>query len=320
LHDPFRDRNERIDIMDEPQAYYDGRWIPASLAAVPLSDTGFVQGVSVAEQLRTFRGALFRLDKHLDRLEHCLSLVGIDAGMPQQQFAEIASELAARNHRIMRPGDDLGLSIFVTPGPYHTFAATQPLRPLICLHTYPLPFHVWAGKYQSGQALVTTSVRQVPADCWPADLKCRSRMHYYLADREAASIEQGARALLLDHEGFVAEASTANVLAYRAGEGLLSPPLGKVLRGISMGVVVELTERLGIPFRQRDLRPEDIATADEAMLTSTSLCLLPVTRFNGRSVGQGVAGPVFHRILEAWKELVGLDFVEQAQRFASRAP
>ena len=98
---------------------------------------------------------------------------------------------------------------------------------------------------------MTTAVRQVPGDCWPSELKCRSRMHYYLADREAAAIEPGPRALLLDHEGFVAEASTANALAYRAGEGLLSPPLGKVLRGISMGVVVELTERLGIPFRQR---------------------------------------------------------------------
>jgi branched-subunit amino acid aminotransferase/4-amino-4-deoxychorismate lyase len=305
--------------MDVLEAFYDGRWISASELAIPVSDTGFVQGVCVAEQLRTFRGKLFRFDQHLERLFHCLDLVGIDPGMPRGQFAAVAEQLTAHNHRLMAEGDDLGLSIFVTPGPYRSFAGTQPARPLVCMHTYPLPFRLWAGIYQSGQALVTTAVRQVPGDCWPTELKCRSRMHYYLADREAASIEPGARALLLDHEGFVTEASTASALAYRAGEGLLSPPLGKVLRGISMGVVIELTQRLGIPFQQRDLRPEDFATADEAMLTSTSGCLVPVTRFNGRAVGQGSPGPVFQRIVEAWKELVGFDFTEQARRFAERA-
>ena len=304
--------------MDVLQAYYDGRWISAAELAVPVSDTGFVQGVCIAEQLRTFGGRLFRLDGHLDRLFHCLDLVGIDPGMPQRQFAEIAEQLTAHNHRLMAPGDDLGLSIFVTPGPYRTFTGPQPGRPLVCMHTYALPFRLWAEPYRAGQSLVTTAVRQVPGDCWPSELKCRSRMHYYLADREAAATEPGARALLLDHDGFVAEASTANALAYRADEGLLSPPLGKVLRGISMGVVVELTARLRIPFKQRDLRPDDFAAADEAMLTSTSVCLLPVTRFNGQSVGQGTPGPIFHRILEAWKELVGLDFTEQARRFAQR--
>ena len=84
-HREFR-RERLIAIMDVPQAYYDGRWISASELAVPVSDTGFVQGACIAEQLRTFRGRLFRLDGHLDRLFHCLELVGIDPGMPKPQF------------------------------------------------------------------------------------------------------------------------------------------------------------------------------------------------------------------------------------------
>ena len=262
--------------------------------------------------------APFHLDEHLGRLEHSLSLVGIDAGMSRQQLGEIARELTAHNHRLMAPGDDLGLSIFVTPGPYRTFAGTQPERPLVCMHTYPLPFRLWAGTYR---------VRPGPGDDRSAAsprrlLAHRAQVpqpHALLPGRPRGGVDRAGRAgLALDHEGFVTEASTANALAYRADEGLLAPPLEKVLRGISMGVVVELAQHLGIPFRHRELRPDDFATADEAMLTSTSVCLLPVTRFNGRPVGQGTPGPVFHRILDAWKDQVGFDFTEQARRFAGR--
>jgi branched-subunit amino acid aminotransferase/4-amino-4-deoxychorismate lyase len=143
-------------------------------------------------------------------------------------------------------------------------------------------------------------------------------MHYYLADRRAADVEPGARALLLDERGFVSEASTANVLVFDSSEGLISPPLEKILRGISLAVVSQLAEGLGIPMVQRDLAPEAIVSADEVLLGSTPFCLLPVTRLNGRPVGDGAPGSIFRRLLGAWSELVGVDIARQAERFASR--
>jgi branched-subunit amino acid aminotransferase/4-amino-4-deoxychorismate lyase len=308
-----------IRIMNQPQAFLNGQWIPASEASVPLGDAGFVLGATIAEQLRTFGGKIFRLEDHLARMEQSLKILDIDPGMTRQQFVEVAHELVAKNHRLLAPGDDLGLSIFVTPGLFPSYAPKGVSHPMVCLHTYALPFYLWAQKYATGQALATTNIEQVSSRSWPASLKCRSRIHYYLADKQAVAIDPQARALLLDAQGFVAEASTANVVVYRASEGLISPPLTKVLHGISLSEMIELAQRMGIPFKYRDLTVDDVATADEVMLSSTPLCLLPVTRFNNRPIGSGAPGPIFARIMDAWSEAVGIDIVQQAVRFTVRA-
>jgi branched-subunit amino acid aminotransferase/4-amino-4-deoxychorismate lyase len=304
--------------MDEPQAYLNGRFLPASMALVSPVDTGFVQGAAVAEQLRTFAGKVFHLEDHLARLEQSLRIVDVDPRMDRRELAAVAGELVARNHARLEPGDDLGLSMFVTPGPYPAYSDPGEARPTVCLHTYPLPFRLWAEKYRTGQALVTTPIEQVPAECWPPALKCRSRMHYYLADRQAGRAEPGARALLLDRRGMVTEASTANLLIHTAAEGLVGPPPEIVLQGISLAVVRQLAGALGIPMVHRDLRPEEVARADEVILTSTPFCVLPATRLNGSPVGKGVPGPLFGRLLAAWSEEVGVDIAEQARRLASR--
>ncbi|MFW5693078.1 MAG: aminotransferase class IV [Thermoguttaceae bacterium] len=301
--------------MVDEQAYLNGKFLPASAMCLPPTDAGFVLGVTVAEQLRTFRGELFRLEEHLIRLGNSLRLVGVDPGTDADRLAATARELVAHNRTLLGPEEELGLSMFATPGLYATFAPEGPPEPTLGMHTYRLPFRLWAEKYRTGQALRTASVRQVPRECWPTELKCRSRMHYYLADREAAAEEPGARALLLDLDGRVSEASTANVLVYRRGEGLISPPLERILHGISLDVAFRLAGRLGIGTVFRDLTPAEVAQSDEVLLSSTSPCLLPVTRFDGRPIGPGRPGEVFWSLIAAWSELVGVDIVAQAERF-----
>lgn len=304
-------------------AYLNGRLVPASEAVVPVYDAGFVLGATVAEQLRTFGGRLFRLEQHLARLEHSLEIIGVDLGLSMAELEEAAEDLASQNHRLGDPNDDLGLSIFVTPGPYSTMAAMVGADahrgPLVCMHTYPLPFQLWADKYRAGQALVVTDIQQVPAACWPAELKCRSRMHYYLADLQARRIEPAARAILLDAEGHVLEASSANLCIYRRDEGLISPPKEKILPGVSIAVIVELARSLGIPFVHRDLTVDELLRADEVLLCSTSPCVWPVLRLNRQTVGNGTPGETFRSLLSAWSELVGLNIQAQAERFAQRA-
>src|SRR5262249_45390890 len=149
-------------------------------------------------------------------------------------------------------GSDWSISAFVTPGP--SGAGT----PTVCVHGSPLDFSRWAGQYDHGLPAFVSSVRQVPESCWPSELKCRSRMHYYLADREAAEQKPGARAILLDQEGNVAESTTANVLVYREQDGLSSPPDDHILVGISLNVVHALAGKLGIPFMRRRIAPEEL--------------------------------------------------------------
>lgn len=91
-----------------------------------------------------------------------------------------------------------------------------------------------------------------------------------------------------------------------------------VLQGISRGMVFELAKGLGIPLPEEDLQPYDLYTADEAFFTSTSPCVLPVTRVDRRPVGNGVPGPVVRRLLAAWSEAVGVDIVEQALTYGPK--
>jgi branched-chain amino acid aminotransferase len=315
IHQPGRYGTHEI-------AYLNGKFIDAPELVVPVYDTGFVLGVTVAEQVRTFRGRLFRLESHLRRLSHSLRVIDVEPGIDLDQLAEAARELAARNHALLDPEDDLGLSIFVTPGPYSTMAesARRDGRrgPMVCMHTYALAFHLWVGNYQRGQSLAVSSVRQVPPDCWPPELKCRSRMHYYLADLQARRMQPSARALLLDHDDHVLEASTANIIIFRRGEGIISPPQEKILPGISVGVIGALAEQLGVGFHHRDLTVEDVRQADEVMLCSTSPCVWPVTELDGQPIGHGKQGEICHRLLAAWSELAGLDIVAQATKFSHR--
>jgi len=303
----------------EPIAYLNNRWIPLSQAAVSIFDTGFVQGVTVAEQLRTFGGKLFRLEMHLARLARSLEIIGVDAGLPLAEIGEIAERLVEQNRKLIDPEDDLNVTMFVTPGPYSGYLRVAGRSgPTVGVHSQPLPFGQWAEKYRTGESLVVSDVMQVPTRCWPAELKCRSRMHYYLADRQARQCEPAARALLLDEQGFVAEASTANVLVYYRDQGLISPAKDRILPGVTVAVIEELAGQLGIPFANRDLIAPDFANAAEALLCSTSPCLLSITRLNGQPIGEGRPGPISRQLREAWSQMVGCDIELQAQRFAVR--
>jgi branched-subunit amino acid aminotransferase/4-amino-4-deoxychorismate lyase len=296
----------------QPRAYFNGQWVPAADLQIPFTDLGFLQGVTVVERLRTFLHQPFRLEAHLQRLRRSLEIVGWDVDPIMDQLEAAMGQLLPRNRALLRDEDDWSMVVLVTPG-----SSASASKPTLCVHGGPLPFTDWARLYQEGVAVVLPGVRQVPTNCWPSELKCRSRMHYYLADRQATAIRPGARAILLDQSGYLAEASTANVVAYFKNRGLFTPHAENVLPGISLDVLMELADRLKIPCRRDDISPEKFAQADEAFLTSTSACMLPIVEQNGRPIGAGVPGPTFARLLGAWSDLAGLDVAQQALR-ASR--
>lgn len=298
-------------------SYFNGQVVADEELSVSVFDSGFVQGVTVSEQLRTFGGTLFELDQHLQRLSRSLQIVGL-TDINLEDVRTQATAIASHNHSLLQPGDDLGLTIFITPGCGASAAGGQHEGPTIGIYTTPVPFHRWSKCYAAGESLVVSSVRQIPGNCWPEELKCRSRMHYYLADQEARRKKPGARALLLDQAGFVAEASTASVLAWRQDEGIVAPPMDKVLPSISVRVIKRLAAELSLNFVHRDLSVEDMLTADEVLLSSTSPCLLPVLSIDETQIGSGQPGPVFQKVLTAWNQLTNTDIAAQAVQFSTR--
>ncbi|MCA9267251.1 MAG: aminotransferase class IV [Planctomycetales bacterium] len=304
--------------MTLPLAYLNGRLVDALSLSMPVYDAGFVLGATVTEQLRTFGGTLFRLEQHLERFFQSLAMIRVEVPYSRQSIVDMACDLAERNHQLLAAGDDLGLCIFATPGPYAAMAPPSAGGPVLAMHTFPLPFSQFAAKYRDGQRLAVSGVRQIPAATLPRALKCRSRMHYFLADQQVRDRDPAARAVLLDDDDSVLEATTANLLCYTKDEGLVSPPAERILPGISVAVAAELASELGVPLRHRDLSVADLLQADEILLTSTSMCVLPAVALNGQNVGDGRPGECFVRLVAAWSKAVGVDIVAQAQQFSQR--
>jgi branched-subunit amino acid aminotransferase/4-amino-4-deoxychorismate lyase len=305
----------------EPQVFLNGQMLPASQAHLTVYDAGVVLGATVTELVRTFRKEPFRLDDHLRRLSQSLHFVGFDIGMSMDELGTTVRQLVAHNAQLLGPEDELGVVIFVTAGEYPTYAggAAGSVRttPTLCVHTFPLPFELWAEKLLSGIHLVTPSIRHVPPQCYDPKMKCRSRMHYYLADQQARLVDRDAAALLLDLDGNVTETGAANFLIVEDGT-IVSPSLRNTLPGVSRATVIELAEKLGIPFAVRDFQVFDAVNADEAFLASTPYCLMSVTKINGTRVGTGNPGAIYGQLVKAWSDLVGLDVVEQIVEGARR--
>jgi len=123
-------------------------------------------------------------------------------------------------------------------------------------------------------------------------------------------------ALLLDPDGFVAEGSGDNFLIVKDGV-VVSPEPRNILRGISRQYVFELCDELGIPWRETNFGVYDVVTADEAFMTATPFCMLPVTSLNSIPIREAKVGPVFDRILKKWSDNVGVDIAAQIKEFAA---
>ncbi len=307
--------------MSEPLVYLNDQMVPASQARLPIYDAGIVLGATVTEMTRTFRHEPFRMEDHLDRLVRSLRYVRLDIGMSSERMAAISRELVAHNRRFIDASDELGLIQFVTAGEYAIYAGSAGgiarTTPTICIHTFPLPWELWAESLKSGMHLVTPSIRHVPPQCYDPKMKYRSRMHFFLADQEARLVDPKAAALLLDLDANLTETSGANLLIVERGV-IVSPPERNILPGISRETVRELAAQLDIRFVQRDLQVYSAINANEAFLTSTPYCMLPVTKINGVPVGDGRPGPVFRALLTAWSTRVGLDIEAQIIEGAKR--
>jgi len=307
--------------MSEPVVFLNRKLVPASQAHLAIFDAGVVMGATVTEMTRTFRHVPFRLEDHLDRLFRSLKYTRMDIGMTKEELLSVSREVVAHNTKLLDPDDEVGLVHFVTAGEFPTYAGSAGraarTTPTICAHTFPMPFELWAGKLDSGAHLVTPSIRHVPPQCYDPKMKYRSRMHYYLADKEAQLVDPDASALLLDLSGNVTETSGANFLIVEKGT-IVSPTLVNTLPGISRATVMELADDLEIPFVEKDIQVHSVMNADEAFTASTPYCILPVTKINGVTIGSGRPGPVWQQLLSAWSERVGLNIPQQIRDGARR--
>ena len=292
--------------MREPTVYLNGQFVPASEAKISVFDRGFRLGDAVFDTARTFRHRPYKLREHLERLERSLRYIRVDAGLSLDEIEAITLQIVERNIPLLQENDDVWIHQVISRGQLRQSASAT-----VVIMTEPLPFQSFARYYTVGVPLITPSVRHTPVQSVEPRAKTVSRLNLVLAELEAQQANPDAWALLLDLEGNITEYTSGNFFMVRKGT-LLTPFERASLGGISREIVLELAEELGIPTREAELTPYDAYNADEAFLTSTSKCIIPVRSLNGINIGAKMPGPITRRLLDTWSARVEVDIVAQA--------
>ncbi len=307
-----------MNIPNQRTVYLNGDYIPENEARLPFRDRGVKYGDAVFDTTRTFGHKIFKLQEHLERLYRSLRYVGIDPGLTLEEMAAVTEEVVARNLPLIADDEDYWISQRITRGitdPNERSAWPDYVGPTVIVECLPLPLATRAKLYRDGINAIVSSTRRTAPDMVSPRAKTHNYLNLIMADLEVSSQDPEAFALLLDHNGNIAEGRGSNVFFVFEGR-LVTPHERYVLPGVSRQTVIELAEKEGIPFAEKDYDLFDAYNADEAFITSTSFCICPCRSINGREFASGaVPGPVTKRLMDAYVELVGYDWISQYTRY-----
>ncbi len=273
----------------------DGKHCPPAEQVVSVFDRGFLYGDSVFETLRTYGGKAFALDAHLNRLINSAGLVFIPVPLEKAALgAEIEGAIAASGNaesyvRVMltRGQGSIGLDPALADRP----------RRVIIVQPLSVPP---ASFYADGVGAVSYRTQRNTDRTGAEGAKIGNYLVSVLAMREAT--RAGAlEALVVDGEGRVLEGSSSNVFVVSGGTIVTAPTTAGILAGITRHHVLELALELGILVEQRPPLLEEAYRADEVFISSSIRELMPIVRLDQRAVGSGRPGPVFRRLLEAFR-------------------
>jgi D-alanine transaminase len=279
-------------------AYVNGRYLPMGTATVHIEDRGYQFGDGVYEVCEVREGRLIDERRHLARLKRSLSELRIRPPMPERALGVVLREVIARNR--------IGYGIVylqVTRGVArrdHAFPGPA-VAPSLVVTARPLNRRRNEALAAAGIAVIT-----VPDNRWGrVDIKTIGLLPNVLA-RQAA-IEQGARdAWLVDKEGAVTEAASANAWIVTSAGALVTRPADHgILAGITRAVLFDVSKAQGLRIEERPFKLGEAYAAREAFVTAATQIVLPVVRIDGRVIGDGKPGPLatalrgeFHRYAE----------------------
>jgi len=296
--------NERI-------VYFNGDYIPESQALVPYRERSFIFGDGAFDLTRTFHHRIFKLDEHLERLYRSLKALRLDPTMPLEKMREITRTVVEKNMHLLHEKDDYWVGQRITRGVLKVEGDNwDHYGPTVIVECVPMPIADRAFMYKEGIQVVTPSVRRTPPEALTPRAKTHNYLNLVMGELEVKAQNPKGWAVLLDMNGNLCEGIGSNIFLVKDGV-LRTPRENFVLPGVSRATAIELAAKLGIPFREDDLDLYDAYNADEAFITSTSLCICPVASINGMEMGAGIYGPVTQRLIDAYRDMVDCDFVQQ---------
>ena len=301
--------------MNERVVWINGHYVPESQAKISIYDSALMFGDMVFEMTRSFNKKQFKLREHLERLYYSIQAAHIPIDMSIDEMEKICQEVIDKNSPLFAEHDEHRLMINVSRGPLSLYAEVfnQELSTTIVIADFPLKWTIasMGDLLDNGINAVIPSQRAIPAQLLDPKIKSRSRMHFLMANTEVSKVKgKNNWALLLDPDGFITEGTGANFFIVRNGQ-LITPEPRNILRGISREYVMEIAKDAGIEVIEKNIEPYDVMTADEAFMTATPFCILPVMRFQGQNIGNGKMGVMTKQLLKTWSINVGIDIEKQ---------
>ena len=284
---------------DQVLVYVNGAFVPRHEATVSVFDSGFVLGDGIWEGLRLVRGRLISLDAHLDRLWEGAGSIALDIGLTRAELTQAVNDTLARNGMT----DGAHIRLMVTRGVKRT--PNQDPRFVIGEATVVIVAEFKTPKPESkarGLALFTSTFRTSGPDVFDLRLNSHSRLNLIQALIQA--IHAGAdEALMLDPRGFVASCNSTNFFIVRRGE-LWTSTGAYSFKGITQRNVIDAWTAAGGTARECDFTLAQVYAADEAFVTGTLGGVTPVTKVDGRTIGDGTPGALTKRASELYLQHV----------------
>jgi branched-chain amino acid aminotransferase len=279
------------------QVYINGEYYAKEDAKISVFDHGLLYGDGVFEGIRIYHGRVFRLEQHLKRLYRSAKYINLTIGKTFEEMTEVVLETCRKNGL-----SDGYIRLVVTRG-----TGTLGLSPRSCpvattvvivdrLAIYP------PEQYEKGLAVMTVSTRRNLVDALDPQLKTLNYLNNILASIEA-SRSGFEEALMLNSEGFVAEASADNIFIIRDKRLMTPPTFVGALPGITREAILEIAPELGLMPVETHMTLSDIYNADECFLTGTAAEVIAVSEVDSRPIGTGTAGPITRKINERFRKL-----------------
>lgn len=276
------------------KVWLNGRLVSPEEAKISVFDHALLYGDGVFEGIRSYGGRLFRLEEHVRRLFDSANGIRLAIPLTPEEMGKAITETLEANGL-----KDAYVRVVVTRG-----VGTLGLDPNRCkdsavfiivdkITLYPPEL------YENGLEVITAATMRNHPNAVNPRIKSLNYLNNILAKIEA--IDAGTlEAVMLNHQGFVAECTGDNVFIVRDGR-LFTPPIAAgILKGITRDEIIAIAAELGIEVREENLTRYDLYVADECFLTGTAAEVVSVVRIDKRTIGSGKPGPVSRRLAEAF--------------------
>lgn len=281
-----------------PVVYINGEHVPLEDAKISVYDHGLLYGDGAFEGIRVYSGKVWKLHEHITRLYHSAHALMIDLPISQEEMTDAVLSTLRTNgitdgyiRMTISRGVGLGLDPRACTGEATVIIMTDKLS------LYP------EEMYRDGLHVVTVSTRVCPAQSLEPRIKSLGKYVANIQAKLEANRVGAGEGLMLNLQGYVAEATGDNIFIIKDGGIATPPPSAGILEGITRNTVMEIARGMGIEVEEKMFTLFDVYTSDECFLTGTAAEVIPVAKVDGRAIGSGRPGEITNRLIQAFRSL-----------------